>query len=227
MARDLLKNAEGRFFRGNLHCHSNRSDDREPEEVVGAYRDKGYDFVCLRPLRGRVRLADDRHTTLARRGLHHDRRGGVEFRSVGGASHLLGDGSRSARRLRSTPGGRPCRGHTAPGTWGLSWSCCTRGSTTSRSRRPKSSRTGRRPRGRDLQPQPGVPCHPGQRSLHARRTSGEGRRLLVNAGDDAHFGHPETASAVGLKFTRPARPGGPAGLAQGRTLLLDAGAFLS
>ena len=49
MARDLLKDGqEGRFFRGNLHCHSNRSDGlREPEEVVGAYRGAGYDFLCL------------------------------------------------------------------------------------------------------------------------------------------------------------------------------------
>ena len=49
MARDLLKDGgEGRFFRGNLHCHSNRSDGlREPEEVVAAYRDAGYDFLCL------------------------------------------------------------------------------------------------------------------------------------------------------------------------------------
>jgi hypothetical protein len=48
MARDLLKNGEGRFFRGNLHCHSNLSDGlREPEEVVGAYREAGYDFLCL------------------------------------------------------------------------------------------------------------------------------------------------------------------------------------
>jgi hypothetical protein len=48
LARDLLKNGEGRFFRGNLHCHSNRSDGlREPEEVVGAYREAGYDFICL------------------------------------------------------------------------------------------------------------------------------------------------------------------------------------
>lgn len=48
MARDLLKNGEGRFFRGNLHCHSNRSDGLpEPEDVVAAYRDSGYDFVCL------------------------------------------------------------------------------------------------------------------------------------------------------------------------------------
>jgi len=47
--RDLLKSGEeGSFFRGNLHCHSNRSDGQiEPEEVVGAYRDAGYDFICL------------------------------------------------------------------------------------------------------------------------------------------------------------------------------------
>lgn len=49
MARDLLKDGrEGRFFRGNLHCHSNRSDGLlEPEEVLGAYREAGYDFLCL------------------------------------------------------------------------------------------------------------------------------------------------------------------------------------
>jgi hypothetical protein len=49
VAQDLLKDGrDGRFFRGNLHCHSNRSDGLvEPEEVVAAYRDAGYDFVCL------------------------------------------------------------------------------------------------------------------------------------------------------------------------------------
>ncbi len=49
MAQDLLKNGvEGRFFRGNLHCHSNRSDGlRQPEEVVAASRAAGYDFLCL------------------------------------------------------------------------------------------------------------------------------------------------------------------------------------
>jgi hypothetical protein len=49
VAQDLLRDGvEGRFFRGNLHCHSNRSDGlREPEEVVGAYREAGYDFLCL------------------------------------------------------------------------------------------------------------------------------------------------------------------------------------
>jgi predicted metal-dependent phosphoesterase TrpH len=45
--RDLLKDGEGRFFRGNLHCHSDRSDGRRsPEHVIGAYRDAGYDFIC-------------------------------------------------------------------------------------------------------------------------------------------------------------------------------------
>jgi hypothetical protein len=35
-------------FRGNLHCHSNRSDGTaEPEEVVRAYREAGYDFILL------------------------------------------------------------------------------------------------------------------------------------------------------------------------------------
>ena len=48
MTRDLLKDGEGRFFRGNLHCHSNLSDGRwSPEHVIGAYRDVGYDFLCL------------------------------------------------------------------------------------------------------------------------------------------------------------------------------------
>ena len=49
MKRDLLKDGEvGRFYRGNLHCHSNRSDGLvDPEEVVGAYREAGYHFICL------------------------------------------------------------------------------------------------------------------------------------------------------------------------------------
>ena len=48
MAHNLLKDGEGRFFRGNLHCHSNRSDGLvEPEAVVRAYREAGYDFICL------------------------------------------------------------------------------------------------------------------------------------------------------------------------------------
>lgn len=48
MAHDLLKAGPGRFFRGNLHCHSNRSDGHwAPERVAAAYRDAGYDFILL------------------------------------------------------------------------------------------------------------------------------------------------------------------------------------
>lgn len=38
----------GRFWRGNLHTHSTRSDGRlSPEAVVEFYRDAGYDFLML------------------------------------------------------------------------------------------------------------------------------------------------------------------------------------
>lgn len=48
LPQDLLKAPGGRFWRGNLHCHSNRSDGlRDPEDVVAAYRAAGYDFIVL------------------------------------------------------------------------------------------------------------------------------------------------------------------------------------
>ncbi len=48
MAQDLLKTGDGHFFRGNLHCHSDRSDGLvAPEEVAAVYRGVGYDFICL------------------------------------------------------------------------------------------------------------------------------------------------------------------------------------
>jgi hypothetical protein len=38
----------GRFFRGNLHTHSNRSDGvLDPDAVAKHYRDAGYDFLAL------------------------------------------------------------------------------------------------------------------------------------------------------------------------------------
>lgn len=38
----------GRFYRGNLHCHSSRSDgDPTPERVCAFYREAGYDFISL------------------------------------------------------------------------------------------------------------------------------------------------------------------------------------
>ena len=38
----------GKFFRGNLHTHSNRSDGMlAPEAVIAHYREAGYDFLAL------------------------------------------------------------------------------------------------------------------------------------------------------------------------------------
>jgi hypothetical protein len=38
----------GRFFKGNIHTHSNRSDGAlSPEEVCRRYREAGYDFLSL------------------------------------------------------------------------------------------------------------------------------------------------------------------------------------
>lgn len=40
--------APGKFWRGNLHTHSNLSDGAlPPESVCALYRDAGYDFLCL------------------------------------------------------------------------------------------------------------------------------------------------------------------------------------
>jgi hypothetical protein len=40
--------APGRFYRGNLHTHSTRSDGGlAPEEVCRRYAERGYDFICL------------------------------------------------------------------------------------------------------------------------------------------------------------------------------------
>lgn len=40
--------AAGRFYRGNLHTHSTRSDGGlAPEEVCRRYAERGYDFICL------------------------------------------------------------------------------------------------------------------------------------------------------------------------------------
>ncbi|MFJ8627460.1 CehA/McbA family metallohydrolase [Kitasatospora sp. NPDC093550] len=41
-------NQPGRFWRGNLHAHSNQSDGAlSPEETVAHYREAGYDFLAI------------------------------------------------------------------------------------------------------------------------------------------------------------------------------------
>ena len=45
---NLPFNKPGRFFKGNLHTHSTRSDGGlPPEEVIATYRAHGYDFLAL------------------------------------------------------------------------------------------------------------------------------------------------------------------------------------
>lgn len=46
--QDPTFTAPGRFWRGNLHTHSTRSDGvLPPEEVCRRYREEGYDFIAL------------------------------------------------------------------------------------------------------------------------------------------------------------------------------------
>ena len=48
MIRHSAFTAPGRFWRGNLHTHSTRSDGvLAPEEVCRRYRAEGYDFMAL------------------------------------------------------------------------------------------------------------------------------------------------------------------------------------
>lgn len=45
---ELLARGTGRFFRGNLHCHSTASDGAlSPQELVRTYREAGYDFLAI------------------------------------------------------------------------------------------------------------------------------------------------------------------------------------
>lgn len=44
---DLFQN-KGKWYRGNLHMHTTRSDgDLEPEQAIRLYREAGYDFLAL------------------------------------------------------------------------------------------------------------------------------------------------------------------------------------
>jgi PHP domain len=71
---ELLAAGPGRFHRGNLHCHSTRSDGAlAPAELVRAYREAGYDFVAITdhfeqrfgwPVTDTRALRDDGFTTL-------------------------------------------------------------------------------------------------------------------------------------------------------------------
>ncbi len=73
----------GRFWRGNLHTHSNRSDGAlSPAETARVYREAGYDFVSITdhfrpeygfPLTDTRELRSDGFTTLVGAELHAPR----------------------------------------------------------------------------------------------------------------------------------------------------------
>ena len=77
---DSMFDASGRFYRGNLHTHSNRSDGvLEPEEVCRRYKAQGYDFIALTdhfvgrydfPITDTTPFHDNRFTTLLGAELH-------------------------------------------------------------------------------------------------------------------------------------------------------------
>ncbi|MDO5604730.1 MAG: CehA/McbA family metallohydrolase [Paracoccus sp. (in: a-proteobacteria)] len=72
--------APGRFFKGNLHTHSTRSDGLlPPEEVCRRYHEQGYDFICLSdhftekfsfPMTDTTALRNDGFTTIIGAELH-------------------------------------------------------------------------------------------------------------------------------------------------------------
>ena len=78
--RDPLFDGPGRFWRGNLHGHSDRSDGAlSPGEVCRRYRAHGYDFIALTdhfvgrygyPLTDATAFRDHRFTTLKGAELH-------------------------------------------------------------------------------------------------------------------------------------------------------------
>lgn len=83
----------GRFFRGNLHTHSTRSDGRHPPATVcSTYRDAGYDFIALTdhflpvydfPVTDTRPFRDETFTTLLGAEVH------VRATGLGEAWHLL------------------------------------------------------------------------------------------------------------------------------------------
>ena len=81
--RELPFEQSGRFWRGNLHTHSNQSDGEwPPDQVARLYQEAGYDFVAITdhfrpkygfPLTDTPALRNGEFTTLLGAGLHAPR----------------------------------------------------------------------------------------------------------------------------------------------------------
>ena len=160
----------GRFWRGNLHTHSHRSDGAlAPEQVVDAYKRAGYDFVAtLRPFPRTLRLADHRHARVSLQRFHDaDRRRAAR------------DGHRGRRALAHSRG-RPAARFPAAAIRRNRARSSPRGARRRRLRRHRASRVvaahgrrrpraRRRPRRRNLQPRLRGRDRPRRRLLSARR----------------------------------------------------------
>ena len=96
MLLDPAFTSPGRFLRGNIHTHSNRSDGAlSPEEVCRRYREAGYDFISLTdhflpkygfPVVGTEAYRSDRFTTILGAEVHAPRT------SLGEIWHILAVG---------------------------------------------------------------------------------------------------------------------------------------
>jgi len=113
----------GRFWRGNLHTHSTRSDGHlEPAETVAWYRDNGYDFVALTDhfvQRFGCRISDTRSmrtggfTTLIGAELHAPRTQAGNLWHIVAAGLPLDFAPPATRRDRP-PAGGSCGSQMAP-----------------------------------------------------------------------------------------------------------------
>ena len=225
--RDLLTGGlPGRFFRGNLHCHSDRSDGAlPPAEVVRAYREAGYDFVAITDHfeeRFGWPVTDTR--SAAHRRLHDARGRRAQLGRLVGAGRLLGRRARAAAGLRAAGRRPPRRGDLrAPPPAARSCACCIRGSTTCG------------PRSRPAFPGlDAVEVYTHQSWIYRPDTAiaapfldallDDGRRLGAVAADDAHFRDgPDAFGAWVEVFARELDAGGAARRAQGGHLLRHAG----
>ena len=92
-----------RWWKGNLHTHTTRSDGKlSPEEAVALYRDKGYDFLALTDHWVLSETKQEEGILLL---------SGCEY-NVGntvqeGVFHIVGAGMREAPRLKNAPGLTP------------------------------------------------------------------------------------------------------------------------
>ncbi|MEM7067893.1 MAG: CehA/McbA family metallohydrolase [Pseudomonadota bacterium] len=86
---DPTFSAPGKFYRGNLHTHSNLSDGKLPvDEVCRRYRDEGYDFISLTdhfvglydyPITDTTSHRDNQFTTILGAELHSGAMGNGEI----------------------------------------------------------------------------------------------------------------------------------------------------